>query len=551
MGNNKKSYHQDFFLIDVETKLKQITDNTVLILIMIGIAGLIIRFCYFPYDIPFTYDALDYFSYAVSMSQSGHFPDEWALANNGWPAFVSIFFSTMNYENFIDYTHMQRILSLTISVLTIIPIYLLSRKFFNKLFSIVATALFIFNPRIVDNSLLGITEPIYLFLISTSILLFFSKSKYFVYTSFGIIALGAIMRYEGLLLIIPFSIMFFIKFRYEKRVIIKYFIAISIFLLILTPIAYLRIDTFGEDGFVSHFNAGFVYVSDDLVHGTEDDEVWIIEGENNTSVFLINGLSGFGKMLGLLSIPFFLFLIPTSLIVLIKKKYYKKIDYKISTIILITVVMILPAFYAFGRNIDDPRFLFIFLPFLCLLSIPILKIAEEKFNQIQILTITCVVIIILVSFVSMEYEKIDYGHEQDAYEISKYVIKTADGINAISPESRYFKTAEVEKKWPNITIPNLEADNPGHISREINRIFAEDFETLNEFLIESKNSGITHLIVDGNENRANFLNSIYKNENDFPFLKKIYDSRENGLNYHVKIYLIDYEHFGQIQNNDT
>ena len=123
MGNNKKSYHQDFFLIDVETKLKQITDNTVLILIMIGIAGLIIRFCYFPYDIPFTYDALDYFSYAVSMSQSGHFPDEWALANNGWPAFVSIFFSTMNYENFIDYTHMQRILSLTISVLTIIPIY--------------------------------------------------------------------------------------------------------------------------------------------------------------------------------------------------------------------------------------------------------------------------------------------------------------------------------------------------------------------------------------------------------------------------------------------
>ena len=213
--------------------------------------------------------------------------------------------------------------------------------------------------------------------------------------------------------------------------------------------------------------------------------------------------------------------------------------------------MILPAFYAFGRNIDDPRFLFIFLPFLCLLSIPILKIAEEKFNQIQILTIICVVIIILVSFVIMEYEKIDYGHEQDAYEISKYVIKTADGINAISPESRYFKTAEVEKKWPSITIPNLEADNPGHISREINRIFAEDFETLNEFLIESKNSGITHLIVDGNENRANFLNSIYKNENDFPFLKKIYDSHENGLNYHVKIYLIDYEHFGQIQNNYT
>ena len=98
---------------------------------------------------------------------------------------------------------------------------------------------------------------------------------------------------------------------------------------------------------------------------------------------------------------------------------------------------------------------------------------------------------------------------------------------------------------------NSNVDNSGHVSREINRIFAEEFETLNEFLTESKKNNITHLIVDGKENRANFLNLIYENDNNYPFLKMVYDSQQNGLNYHVKIYLIDYEHFDRIQNNDT
>ena len=70
-------------------------------------------------------------------------------------------------------------------------------------------------------------------------------------------------------------------------------------------------------------------------------------------------------------------------------------------------------------------------------------------------------------------------------------------------------------------------------------------------MTESKKNNITHLIVDGKENRANFLNLIYENDNNYPFLKMVYDSQQNGLNYHVKIYLIDYEHFDRIQNNDT
>ena len=141
----------------------------------------------------------------------------------------------------------------------------------------------------------------------------------------------------------------------------------------------------------------------------------------------------------------------------------------------------------------------------------------------------------------MEYQKIDYSHEREVYQISQIVINNADGINSISPESRYFKSAEVESGWPSEI--NLDKDNPGHISREIKRIVAEKFKTLDEFLVESEKMGITHLIVDGKENRAEFLNEIYKNDKNFSFLKKIYDSNQDGLKYHVKIYLINFEEF--------
>ena len=541
----KKEFHAN------DNTIRKNNKNSFLLLIIIAAIGLLIRLYYFPYNLPFTYDALDYFSYAISMSQVGHFPNGWPLANNGWPAFVSIFFSILNYENFIDYIHAQRILSVIISVSTIIPVYLLSKKFFNNSYSIIASSLFIFHPQIINNSLLGVTESLYLFLVVTSIVLFLSKNKYQVHISFIIIGLAAITRYEGLLLVIPFSIIFFIRFRNEKRKILRYLLAVALFLLILTPIAYLRIDAAGEDGFISHYFAGFLYVSDDLIEGTEADETWIVEGENNIPIFLTNGFSGLGKMLGLLLIPFFVLLIPLSLIVLFKKKYFEKIDYKTATIILITIILSLPAFYAFGRNLEDPRFLFVFLPFLCLLSLPIFKKIHAKFDHLQILTLSTVIAIIIISFLITEYEKIDYQYEQEVYEISQFVVKNADGVNAISPESRYFKTAELEMNWSNITMFNSNVDNSGHVSREINRIFAEEFETLNEFLTESKKNNITHLIVDGKENRANFLNLIYENDNNYPFLKMVYDSQQNGLNYHVKIYLIDYEHFDRIQNNDT
>ena len=65
-----------------------------------------------------------------------------------------------------------------------------------------------------------------------------------------------------------------------------------------------------------------------------------------------------------------------------------------------------------------------------------------------------------------------------------------------------------------------------------------------EFLQNSKEKGITHLVIDNKEKRrAVFVNDIFENEQNFSYLIKIYDSKEEQLSYQVKIFKINYDKF--------
>ena len=68
-----------------------ITKNDVFSLAIIAIIAIVLRLIYFPTEVPFRLDIVDYFGYAIKMNQVGHFPTNWPLANNGWSSFVSFF----------------------------------------------------------------------------------------------------------------------------------------------------------------------------------------------------------------------------------------------------------------------------------------------------------------------------------------------------------------------------------------------------------------------------------------------------------------------------
>ena len=71
------------------------------------------------------------------------------------------------------------------------------------------------------------------------------------------------------------------------------------------------------------------------------------------------------------------------------------------------------------------------------------------------------------------------------------------------------------------------------------------------------NQKITHLLLDEinnssliNDELRLHLRDIFNHENKYPFLVKEYDSRENGFNYHVKLFKIDYDLYNELINEN-
>lgn len=115
-------------------------------------------------------------------------------------------------------------------------------------------------------------------------------------------------------------------------------------------------------------------------------------------------------------------------------------------------------------------------------------------------------------------------------------MKISNVTNAYYPESKFLKAANIANK----EFPLLSRS----LSQPVT-IPTEGFDSVEGFIANSKETGLTHLVIDNNENRQSFLLDVYNNEESFPYLIKEYDSREYDYRYAVKIFRIDYEKFSQ------
>ena len=154
--------------------------NTSKILIpIIFFMGFLFRLISYPYEIPIILDWIDYFLYAVDLSRGNIFPEGYIINKFGWSIFLSPIFYIFQNNDLIELMNIQRLVSIFISCATIIPIYFTIKRFFNSKVALVGASLYIFNPHIIENSTLGITDPLFIFLIFSSIMLITSqKSKY-------------------------------------------------------------------------------------------------------------------------------------------------------------------------------------------------------------------------------------------------------------------------------------------------------------------------------------------------------------------------------------
>lgn len=534
MPKNNKSESEISYANLIEKKLDFFARNAVVSLFIIGAIGLFIRLYYFPNNIPVTADAIIYFWYAIDISIVGHIPG-YLISNDGWPLFLSVFFSIFRFDNFMDYMLLQRILTVSISILTIIPVYLLCKRFFDKFYALVGAAIFAFEPRIIQNSLAGITEPLYIILGTSALFFFFDSNKKIIYCSFFIMALCFIVRTEGLFLFFALSIMFFVRNKKELIVIGKYALALAIFILTLLPIVSIRTEISGQDPSIGKLQSSSMYVIEQSSS----------EGGVGFGPFVMEGLETLIKFIGWDLIPIFIFFVPIGFFLILKNRNHNNL------VIVVTIFfMLMPALFAYASKAFDTRYLFFLYPLFCVISIFTIKSFVKKFNFRNTVLILLIGGILLSSSLFLDFKKMDYEHEREALSIAYHVVERTEVINQYFLESFYLPIVGMSQ-LDNFPILKSDFIDPTKMSQCVdvqncNSILPITTDSLEDFIESGKSKGLTHLVVDSTENpiyRPYFLKDVFYHEDEYPYLIKEFDSLGFDYKYHIKIFMIDYEKF--------
>ena len=511
-------------------------NNIWIILGVICTIGFLLRIIWIPHGAPVTLDSAGYFWYAIETSVTGSFPNSecgWkcTFPNTGWSSFLSIFFMIFSSDNYLDYMNLQRYLGVIMSVITIIPMYYLSKVFIEKKYAMIATILFTFNPRIIENSILGIAEPMYILSIVLMLYTFFQHGKNYPYITFAIIGIISIIRYEGLILFVPISLLYFYRFKFSKKIILKYFIAVTVFLLIIISWGTMKIDLTGSDGIISHVSAGPIYYSN-VINEKQDPNEVIIN-------FLSTGIINMFKFLGLATLPLLTFLIPLGIYTMILKKKFS--DFLI--LFSIVIVLLIPAFYAYSREFQEVKYLLAIFPIFCIFSSFFIRNITEKMKYKKSFLILFIGIIIASTIGFIEYKNAEDMNQVEVYEFSKVVFSTVSITNYFA-HAEYLDSMRMEslEEFP-ILRNNLPTGIP-----ILYTDYSSKYDNIEEFIEKNRINGLTHIIVDKGDSRTDIFDDIFLNEEKYTYLIKIFDTFDNGYkDYHAKIFEIDYNEFYKLK----
>lgn len=518
---------KEYLEMNQETPFLIFKKKSIIFLSLIVIVGLLIRFYYVPYGIPVTLDAFSgYFLYAIDISILGNLPPNYTLSQSGWGEFLSLFFMSFHSDNFIEYMNLQRTISVLLSGLTIIPVYFICKKFFNNNYSLIGASIFAFEPRIIINSTLGVSEPLYILAISLGILFFLNYNRKIIYLSFGFFGWATIIRPEGQFWFIAFSIIYFLRFRKNYKNLILYLLCIAVFLLVLSPIVIHRIQCCEDDAIIGRILSELSNYEKNPINS---------DIQSNPISYGPNFGNGF-KLLGWSLVPIFIILVPIGLIPIFRR--WKFPEY---LTIVVPSILAFPIMYSLSIA-PDSRYIFPIYPILCIVSLFGIKWIISNFKNKKLVMCIIISLIILTSITFLDFQKNDYTNDKEAYEISKIIINEVNVISKNSKVVEFFKVAEIENRWPISEYTGRLSD-----SFEIKRIPVNGFSNLTDLIIFGKNEGLTHIITDESEHTPKYMKDIFYNEKNYKYLIKEFDSSELGYEYNVKMYKIDYKIFDELQ----
>ena len=521
------------------------------------------------FSIGIHYDDMEYVLDAIQYSEGDFFLDQ--KKNPGWPLFLTPFISLLNSEHFLDYSNFARILTLTISTITIFPIYVLARKFFSEKYSVVAAGLFAFEPHLNYNSGTPFSEPlVILILITTMIFILHDKTKYH-YLAFVFAGFCWWIRLEAIYPVIAIILIYFVIHR-SKPNSLRNFSLCMVFLLITISPLFIQRDLQFDDPFYVWWG-GTILAENYSEHLTSPEDAGITDFVEKHGILglmdrYVNGLTNLFNVLFRILYPYLFILIPFGILFSLRPIEQKLKHIKTNWIMILSLIAVLAIPFAI---IEERRFLFALFPFVIILStIPIQRVTNYglstfSFNERQksvFLVIVVGVVLLLSTTFTMKVGEFGYGLpnsvlEHEKIEFTKYLVENFDGrilndegvidyllyVSLTQDDNADFK----EFKSPRGKDPYPDLYEPGKVVwLQVNG------KTIEELITNGETIGLKYIgILEKGSYFFPFMNDLYYNEEKYPYMEKIFDSNEmNYKEFKIKAFEIDYEKFYLIKNKE-
>ena len=542
----------------METKLQLSRSNVVLYLILIVIISLGLKLYLVDFSLPVNSDNLSYVLNGIAHS-NGDF-DHSPSRSIGWSLFLSPFFSLMNSNDFLDYSNVAKIISIGVSTTTIFLIYKVGRKFFDERYSLVAACLFAFLPQLNYNSVMALSEPLFIFSILASFYFLLNDKSKFIIPALAFVGFSYWIRLNGIIFFLIISLTYILTFKKSRIFLRNYGIGLVIFLIIISPILLQKYEQFGDPFYSSYqdkmFSNNYEELISNLSSNTEASASSYIENNGILDfmyTFFISGIFNSMIMLSKLSFPYIFILIPFGILFSFRAFDQKSQYTKANWIFILSSIF----FMSFILSVvPEKRFLLFLMPFLVLFSvIPIHRVTEYGLSTFSLsrnqknafLVIVIIIVIILSGLFTLRYEKLDPVLENEKMDFAQYALENLHGntLRDFGGGTDYINSVILldYNNFQDFKISSLADDTErSKLAYQEIGVSASNIEDL---ILKGEPLNLNYLISNQHDTfYYPFVDQVYHNEEQYPYLIKIFDSHEHGYEkLKIKVFEIDYEKF--------
>jgi hypothetical protein len=540
--------------------------HIVLCLILICAISLSFKLYLVDFSVPVNSDNLAYALNAIAHS-NGDFTQP-PHRGIGWSIFLSTFFSFVDSDNFLDYSNLSRIVSISVATSSIFLIYGVARKFFDERYSLVTSCLFAFLPHLNHNSIMGLSEPIFILTILASFYFILNNKLKFVTISFILVGFAYWIRLNGLIIFIVISLVYLLTFKKSQNFLRNYGIGVIFFILVLSPMLIQKYEQYGDPFYSSYqgsmFSENYEQLESNLLSNTKSSAFDYIQNHGIAAFFDNFLLGGFVNSLNILfqlSIPYLFILLPFGVLFSLRAFDQKSQYIKANWIFIISSILLMSVIISI---VPEKRFLFFLMPFLVIFSvIPIQRVTEYGLNTFSFsrkqkdifLIIVLIIVIILSGLFTLRYEKPDHTLENEKFDFSQYALQNLDGnalrdyggstdytTDVVLVHDNNFRDFKIDY-WIDKT------ERKKYEFREIG-VYGESIEDL---ILNGEGSDLKYLISNNKKTfYYSFVDDVYHNEKNFPYLIKVFDSEEYGYQkLKIKVFEIDYEKFHELDSDEN